>query len=52
MLGETIPASQLFVAVLLPSLAFNLLLAYPIYGLCAKALPPHLVVRREVNAAV
>jgi rod shape-determining protein MreD len=52
MLGETIPASQLFLAVLLPSLAFNLLLAYPIYGLCARLLPPRLVVRREVNPAV
>jgi rod shape-determining protein MreD len=52
MLGETIPASQLFLAVLLPALAFNLLLAYPVYGLCARLLPPRLVVRREVNPAV
>jgi rod shape-determining protein MreD len=52
MLGETIPASQLFLAFLVPSLAFNLLLAYPIYGLCARALPPRLVLRREVNPAV
>ncbi len=52
MLGETIPASQLFLAVLLPTLAFNMLLAYPIYGLCARALPPRLVVRREVTPAV
>ena len=33
MLGETISASQLFLGVLLPSLALNMLLAYPIYGL-------------------
>jgi rod shape-determining protein MreD len=52
MLGETIPAAQLFLAVLVPSLAFNLLLAYPIYGLCARVLPPRLVVRREVTPAV
>jgi rod shape-determining protein MreD len=52
MLGETIPASQLFLAVLLPAFAFNLLLAYPIYKLCAKLLPPRLVVRREVTPAV
>lgn len=52
MLGLTIPGSQLFLAVLLPALAFNLLLAYPLYNLSARALPPRLVVRREVNPAV
>lgn len=52
MLGVSIPASQLFLAVLLPALAFNLLLAYPLYALSARLLPPRLVVRREVNAAV
>ena len=35
--------------VLLPALAFNLILAYPLYALCARLLPPRLVVRREVN---
>jgi rod shape-determining protein MreD len=52
MLGLTIPASQLFLAVLLPSLALNMLIAYPIYGLCVRLLPPHVVVRREVTPAV
>ena len=52
MLGLSIPASQLFLGVLLPGLAFNLILAYPIYSLCAKVLPPRLVVRREVKPAV
>jgi rod shape-determining protein MreD len=52
MLGVSIPASQLFFAVLLPGLAFNLLLAYPVYALCARILPPRLVVRREMKPAV
>lgn len=52
MLGLSIPASQLFGAVLLPELAFNMLLAYPLYGLCARILPPRLVLRREVTPAV
>ena len=45
-------AGYLFLAVLLPGLAFNLLLAYPLYALCARLLPPRLVVRREVTPAV
>ena len=52
MLGVTIPASQLFLAVLLPTLAFNMILAYPVYRLCARLLPPRLVFRREVTPAV
>jgi chromate transport protein ChrA len=52
MLGETIAASQLFLSVLVPSLALNMLLAYPIYGLCARFLPPHVGIRREVSPAV
>jgi rod shape-determining protein MreD len=52
MLGDSIPASQLFGAVLLPALAFNLLLAYPLYTFCARILPPRLIVRREVKPAV
>jgi len=52
MLGLSIPASQLFLAVLLPALAFNLILAYPLYVLCARILPPRLFIRREVKPAV
>ena len=52
MLGETIAASQLFLSVLVPSLALNMLLAYPIYGLCARFLPPRVGIRREVSPAV
>lgn len=52
MLGLTIPASHLFLGVLLPSLALNMLLAYPLYSVCAKLLPPRVIVRREVSAAV
>ena len=52
MLGSTLSAGQFFVGVLLPTLALNLLLAYPIYGLCRRifhAPPPE---RREVSPAV
>lgn len=52
MLGLTIPASHLFLGVLLPTLALNMLLAYPLYALCAKLLPPRVVMRREVSTAV
>jgi rod shape-determining protein MreD len=52
MLGDSIPASQLFLAVLLPGLAFNLIFAYPVYALCARILPPRLIVRREAKPAV
>lgn len=52
MLGLTIPASHLFLGVLLPSLALNLLLAYPVYRLCARLFPPEQSARREVSAAV
>jgi rod shape-determining protein MreD len=52
MLGETIAASQLFVGVLLPSLALNMLLAYPLYSLCARFLRPQVGIRREVSPAV
>lgn len=51
-LGLTVPASQLFLGVLLPTLALNMLLAYPVYAACARLLPPRLVVRREVAAPV
>jgi hypothetical protein len=52
MLGLTIPASHLFLGVLVPSLALNLLLAYPIYRLCTRLFPPETRARREVTAAV
>lgn len=52
MLGETIAASQLFLSVLVPSLALNMLLAYPVYGLCVRFLPPRVGIRREVSPAV
>ena len=35
MLGETVSPSEFFVGVLLPTLALNLLLAYPLYGSAA-----------------
>ncbi|HSK14686.1 MAG TPA: rod shape-determining protein MreD [Gaiellaceae bacterium] len=52
MLGLSIPASHFFLGVLLPALALNLLLAYPVYGVCARVFPPQLRVRREVSQAV
>lgn len=36
MLGDTVPASHVLGPVLLPSLALNLLLAYPLYRLCER----------------
>lgn len=52
MLGETVSASHFFAAVLLPALALNMLLAYPLYGLCRRLFPPPLRPRREVSAYV
>ena len=53
MLGLSIPASEFFVGVLVPTLALNMLLAYPVYGLCRRLFPPEPHVRRgEVSAAV
>jgi rod shape-determining protein MreD len=52
MLGSTISAGEFFVGVLLPSLALNLLLAYPLYGLCRRIFQPELRERREVSPAV
>jgi rod shape-determining protein MreD len=52
MLGSTIPATEFFVGVLLPSLALNLLLAYPLYGLCRRIFQPERSERREVSPAV
>ncbi len=52
MLGSTIPAGEFFVGVLLPSLALNLLLAYPLYGLCRRIFHEEPRERREVSPAV
>ncbi|HEX2045319.1 MAG TPA: rod shape-determining protein MreD [Gaiellaceae bacterium] len=53
MLGETTSASQFFAAVLVPTLALNMLLAYPLYGLIRRVFPPAVRPRRgEVSAAV
>jgi rod shape-determining protein MreD len=52
MLGSTISAGEFFVGVLLPSLALNLLLAYPLYGLCRRIFQPESRERREVSPAV
>jgi rod shape-determining protein MreD len=49
MLGETVSASELFVRMLLPTLALNLLLAYPLYGLCRRIFP---VAPRERQEAI
>jgi cell shape-determining protein MreD len=52
MLGSTISAAEFFVGVLLPSLALNLLLAYPLYGLCRRIFQSEPRERREVSPAV
>jgi rod shape-determining protein MreD len=52
MLGSTLSAGEFFVGVLLPTLALNLLLAYPLYGLCRRIFPTERRVRREVSPAV
>jgi rod shape-determining protein MreD len=52
MLGSTLSAGQFFAGVLLPTLALNLLLAYPTYGLCRKVFHADTPDRREVSPAV
>jgi len=52
MLGETVSASEFFVGMLLPTLALNLLLAYPLYGLCRRIFPVSPRERREVVPVV
>jgi rod shape-determining protein MreD len=52
MLGTAIPASQFFAAVLLPTLALNILLAYPLYVLVRRLLHPPVHGGREVSALV
>lgn len=51
MLGQTVPFSDLFAGVLLPALALNLLLTYPVYRLARALFPPPARERRlEVSA--
>jgi multiple sugar transport system substrate-binding protein len=45
-------AAEFFVGMLLPTLALNLLLAYPLYGLCRRIFPVKPRERREVIPAV
>jgi rod shape-determining protein MreD len=52
MLGSTLSGGEFFVGVLLPTLALNLLLAYPLYGLCRRVFQPAPRERREVSPAV
>jgi rod shape-determining protein MreD len=53
MLGSPIAASRFFVGVLLPGLALNLLVAYPVYRLVRRALRPQAKAgRKELSAAV
>jgi rod shape-determining protein MreD len=53
MLGESMAAGEFFVGVLLPVLALNMLLAFPLYGLTSRILPPPTRVRRgEVSPVV
>jgi rod shape-determining protein MreD len=52
MLGTTVPASEFFLAVLLPTLALNVLLAYPLYALVRRLLRPPVHGGREVSALV
>jgi rod shape-determining protein MreD len=52
MLGSTLSPNEFFVGVLLPSIALNLLLAYPVYGLCRRIFHAERRERREVSPAV
>jgi rod shape-determining protein MreD len=53
MLGETMPVSDFVVGVLLPSIALNLLFAYPVYRLARRLFPPPMNERRaEVTVLV
>jgi rod shape-determining protein MreD len=52
MLGTASPASHFFVAVLLPTLALNVLLAYPLYALVRRLFRPPVRAGREVSALV
>jgi rod shape-determining protein MreD len=50
MLGTAVPASEFFVAVLVPTLALNVLLAYPLYALVRRLFRPPVRSGREVSA--
>jgi rod shape-determining protein MreD len=52
MLGSTVSASELFARVLLPTVALNLLLAWPLYRLARWLFPIAPRTRREVSVAV
>jgi rod shape-determining protein MreD len=52
MLGETVAPSEFFAGMLLPTLALNLLLAYPLYGLCRRIFPVAPRERRQVIPVV
>jgi rod shape-determining protein MreD len=52
MLGSTLSAGEFFAGVLLPTLALNLLLAYPLYGLCRRLFHVEPRERREVSPVV
>ena len=47
MLGQSVPAGELFGHVLLPSLALNVLIAYPVYKLVARIFKTDARDRRE-----
>lgn len=49
LLGQSVPASELFGQVLLPTLALNLLLAYPVYRLALRLFPVAARERRQVS---
>jgi rod shape-determining protein MreD len=51
-LGTTVSPATLFGRMLLPALALNLLLAWPLHRLCRKLFPATARERREVSIAV
>jgi rod shape-determining protein MreD len=52
LLGDRVPAGELFGQVLLPTLALNVLLAYPVYRLAARLFPVPARDPRKVPAVV
>ncbi|HEY7003094.1 MAG TPA: rod shape-determining protein MreD [Gaiellaceae bacterium] len=52
MLGETVSAAEFFAGMLLPTLALNLLFAYPLFRLCRRIFPVSPRERREVVPVV
>jgi rod shape-determining protein MreD len=49
LLGQSVPASELFGRVLLPTLALNVLIMYPVYRLTGRLFPVAQRDRREVS---